>query len=199
MLTPVTLTLLTFTEDEGFPIHSLHRDEDTAQAALAGMLRERWHRVAGRDLGKGVSVPASTERLTDAGIIALYNEAMEHIEFTGDPRDVWGTQPLTVEVDLVALLHDAATLVDTLRSRLDDVLTVCDRYDGGLFPLAHVRAAAQGRRPGGDPAAPDSLTSTQVDSPAGEQSRLSAGQRSHLPTGPPADHPRPAAPDWRHR
>jgi hypothetical protein len=143
MLTPVTLTLLTFTEDEGFPIHSLHHDEDTAQAALAGMLRERWHRVAGRNLDRGVSVPASTERLTDAGIIALYNEAMEHIEYTGDPRDVWGTQPMTVEVDLIALL---AAHTETLRSRLDDVLAVCDHYNPGLFPLAHVRAAAQGTR-----------------------------------------------------
>jgi len=153
MLTPVTLTLLTFTEDEGFPIHSLHRDEATAKTALAALLRERWHRVAGRHLDHGATVPAEVEHLSDEQTIASYNEAMEHIEFTGAPRDNWGTQPLTVELDVVAVLRDAVALADTLRSRLDDVLAVCDRYNPGLFPLAHVRAAAQGRRGEAAPAA----------------------------------------------
>lgn len=104
----LTLSLLTFVEDGGYQhITSLHRDEATARDALAALLRERWHRVAGRDLGGGRTVPASTEHLSTETTIAFYEETMEHVTTPDHQRDTWGIEERPVELDLVAMLRDA--------------------------------------------------------------------------------------------
>jgi len=103
----LTLNLLTFVEDGGYQhITSLHRDEATAQAALAALMRERWHRVAGRDLGGGRTVPASAEDLSAEETIAFYEETMEHVDTADHRRDGWGIEERTVDLDLVAMLRD---------------------------------------------------------------------------------------------
>jgi len=109
----LTLNLLTFVEDGGYQyITSLHRDEATALDALAALMRERWHRVAGRDLGDGRTVPATAENLSTERTIALYEETMEHFDTPDNQPDGWSIEERPVKLNLAALvlgmLYDAA-------------------------------------------------------------------------------------------